>query len=323
MGNQKTIDWKKQIDDKLEGLTISSLPPTLKLPALPIAVTQFMEKSKNPDASLKELAKIIETDSGLTLELLRHLNSSFVGLRHKATSVLQGLSLLGKRQSTMFLITTGMEAAVRSRKSKLINQSCFWNASLQKALFAKEVAKLLNADEDNAFAGGMLSDFLLPVLTNDLFENYLEFVDHREKQPEMLVQFENKVFGWDHALAGACLAHRWYLPDELVCCIMMHHRGLHLLTDPLLRRSSATAVAISALLPDQLRQNYTGLEQLILLQEKWPAFDLEMLINRVDELHSEAGIGKNEFPLVRRCMPIIERHKEKSERSLEMEVASI
>ncbi len=94
--------------EKLDNLTISILPPTLKLPALPVAVTQFMERSKDPEASLKDLAEIIETDSGLTIELLRHLNSSFVGLRHKATSAMQALSLLGRRQSTMFLITTGI-----------------------------------------------------------------------------------------------------------------------------------------------------------------------------------------------------------------------
>ncbi len=320
MGDQQSIDWKNLLDEKLDNLTISILPPTLKLPALPVAVTQFMERSKDPEASLKDLAEIIETDSGLTIELLRHLNSSFVGLRHKATSAMQALSLLGRRQSTMFLITTGMEAAVRSRKSKLINQGSFWNTCLQKALFAREVGKLLGADVDVAFAGAMLSDFLLPILTNDLYEHYLQFTDSREKQPELMVQFENNTFQWDHAVAGACLARRWYLPDELVCCILMHHRGLHMLVDPVLKRSSVTAVAISALLPDQLRQHYTGLEQLVLLQEKWPAFDLEKLINSVDETHAEIGSGvKNDFPLARRCKPVIDRFKEKCESRLKNE----
>ncbi len=323
MEKNQSIDWKSLLDEKLENLSISILPPTLKLPALPVAVTQFMERSKEPDASMKELAEIIETDSGLTIELLRHLNSSYVGLRHKATSALQALSLLGRRQSTMFLITTGMEAAVRSRKSKLINQASFWNACLQKALFSREVARLLNADEEMAFAGAMLSDFLLPILTNDLYEHYLQFVDTRENQPELMVQFENNTFQWDHAIAGACLARRWYLPDELVCCILMHHRGLHMLIDPVLKRSSVTAVAISALLPDQLRQHYSGLEQLILLQEKWPAFDLEQIIQHVDEIHAEVGSGvKNDFPLARRCKPVIDRYKEKNESEPKVETTN-
>ena len=316
--------WQELIQQHLAGQTISVLPPTLKLPALPLAVTQFLEKSRRPDTSLKELSRIIETDSGLTLELLRYVNSAFIDLRHKANTVQQALSLLGQRQSTTFLITTGMEAAVRARKSKLINQGCFWNACLQKALFAREVAKLIGADQDMAFAGAMLQDFLLPILTNDLFEDYLGFVERRQEQPQLITQFEQAAFGWDHALAGACLAHRWYLPDEIVCCVLMHHHGLRLLADAQLCRSSVAAVAISSLLPDQLRQNYSGLEQLLLLEQKWPAFNLDELVNRVDQIHEESGLGvRNDFPLARRCKPAIDRHHEICDGMLHTEASAI
>jgi len=66
------------------------------------------------------------------------------------------------------------------------------------------------------------------------------------------------------------------------------------------------AVALSALLPDQLRQNYTGLEQLVLLQQKWPAFNLAALANVVDREHAELGLGvENSFPLSRRCQQVL------------------
>jgi serine/threonine-protein kinase len=296
------LDWTAIREEALGTFTLAALPPTLKLPALPHAVTLFLQKSNDPKAEAKELSQIIETDTGLTVELLRYVNSTFVGLRNKAKNVHQALTLLGMRQSKMFVVTTGMQAAVQSKQSKLINQSCFWNASLQKALFAKEVAVLLKADGDTAFAGALLQDYLLPVLTNDLFDAYLKFVETRERQVESMCDFEEQAFGWDHALAAACLAHRWNLPDDLVCCILFHHRGLRLLTDPQLGRSPVAAVAISALLPDQLRQSYQGLEQLLLLQSKWPAFDLMRLAEAVDEKHAKLGMGvRNDFPLTRRC----------------------
>lgn len=306
--NSNQIDWDGICKEALNGFAVSALPPTLKLPALPTAVTRFTEKAENENVSLKELAAIVETDSGLTVELLKHLNSTFVGLRHKVNSVQQGLSLMGRRQSSMFLITTGMEAAVRSKKSKLINQSCFWNACLQKALFAKEVAKLLHADEETAFAGSLMQDFLLPIVTNDLFDDYIDFIQNRKNQPACLANYEQEKHGWNHALAGACLAHRWHLPGDLVCCILFHHHGLHMLAHPELKRTAVTAVAISALLPDQIRQQFNGLEQLLVLQERWSAFDLESIVNKVDENHEKLGIGvRNDFPLSRRCKPATDR----------------
>lgn len=301
------IDWAAIRAEAMGEFALAALPPTMQLPALPHAVTLFVQKSNNPDATVKELAAIIETDTGLTLELLRHVNSSFVGLRHRAGSVQQALSLLGTRQSKTFIISTGMQAAIRARKSRLINQSCFWNASLQKALFAREVAKLLKADPETAFAGALLQDYLLPVITNDLLEQYIPFVQQREQQPPGLCEFEQQSFGWDHALAGACLAHRWHLPDELVCCILFHHRGLRILTHPQLGRSPVAAVALSALLPDSMRQDLHGLDLLIKLQEKWRAFQLEALAAQVDELHAELSLGvRNDFPLLRRCRPALD-----------------
>ncbi|MCG6157163.1 HDOD domain-containing protein [Rubinisphaera margarita] len=317
------ISWTAIVQEELADLAFAELPATMKLPALPVAVTEFMQKSKQPDTSLKELAAIVESDSGLTLELLRHVNSSALGLRHRASSVQQALALLGQRQSTIFMVTTGMQAAVRARQSKLIHQGCFWNACMQKALFSKEVARLLGADEDMAFAGGLLQDFLLPVITNDHFDDYVRYVETRNTQPQLLTDYERRQFGWDHALAGACLANRWHLPEELVCGVLMHHRGLHMLVDQRLRRTSVTAVAIASLLPDQLRQNFTGLEQLVLLQQKWPAFDLDAIVNRVDELHRKSGLPiKNDFPLARRCRSAIERQQEICDGILKMSVAS-
>ncbi|HUQ68089.1 MAG TPA: HDOD domain-containing protein [Planctomycetaceae bacterium] len=306
-----SLDWGAIRESAMNGFTLSALPPTLELPALPHAVAKFVERARDEAASLKELASIVETDAGLTLELLKHVNSAFVGLRQKAKNVQQALSLLGVRQSKMFLITTGTQAAVRARKSKLINQASFWNASLQKALFARHIARMLKTDHDLAFAGALLQDYLLPVLTNELYERYVDFVERRAHQPETLTDYEHEALNWDHATAGACLAHRWKLPDELVCCILYHDRGLSLLADPVLGRSFVAAVALSALLPDQLRQHFTGLEQLSVLQSKWPAFDLMQIATQVDAEHAELGGGvANEFPLARRCKQMLEREEE-------------
>jgi HD-like signal output (HDOD) protein len=295
------MDWAGIRTAGLSGFAMTAIPPTIQLPALPHAVTLFMQRSTDEATSVDELAKILETDAGLTIELLRYVNSSFLGLRQKAKTVHQALSLLGRRRSRMLVFATGTEAALRSRKSKLINQSAFWNACLQKALFARDVAKLLGTDVEVAFAGGLLQDFLLPVLTNDLLDGYLDFVQSRSNHPETLCEFEQKQFGWDHALAGGCLAHCWNLPDELVCCILYQHSGVRILAHAQLGRTAVAAVALSALLPDQLRQHYHGLDLLRKLETKWPAFQLERLAQSVDEQQKAMRVGvHNDFPLSRR-----------------------
>ncbi|HEY2251271.1 MAG TPA: HDOD domain-containing protein, partial [Planctomycetaceae bacterium] len=126
------INWARLVQGALGQFTTPVLPPNMKLPALPQAVTQFIQASSDPDMDLGVLGKIIETDSGLTLELLKHVNSAHIGLRTRASTARQALSLLGLKPTRNLLITVGTRAAIQSRQSRLINQNCFWIAALQK-----------------------------------------------------------------------------------------------------------------------------------------------------------------------------------------------
>ncbi|MBI3860262.1 MAG: HDOD domain-containing protein [Planctomycetia bacterium] len=301
-------DWAKLVKDTLGQFTTSVLPPNMKLPALPQAVTQFIQASSDPNVDLKVLGKIIETDSGLTMELLKHVNSAHFGLTKRVSSPQQALSLLGMSPARNLLIAVGTKAAIQSRQSKLINQSSFWVAALQKAIFAREIATMIGADPDVAFNGALLQDFLLPVVTNELYDKYLNFIQQRDKTALDIWNFEQTAFGWDHALAGACIAKSWKLPDELICCIMFHHVGLDILSHDELSNTAVAAVALSALLPDQMRQCFQGLEQLLALEAKWPAFNLRDMAEIVDAKQETSGLGvRNDFPLSRRCKGIFEQ----------------
>jgi HD-like signal output (HDOD) protein len=296
------MDWVAIRDEALGDLTTSLLPPDVKFPALPQAVTLFVQRSRDESVPLQDLAKILEADSGLTIQLLKYVNSSFLAVKKKVVSVVQALSLLGSQQSLRFVIATGMEAAIRAHASKLINQNALWSTNLQKAIFSREVALLLKTDPEVAFVGSLLQDYVLPVLTNDLSEDYRDFVPSEDTTARSLSEFEQARFGWDHGWVGACLAFGWNLPDELVCCICYHHSGLQILTDHRLGRSPVAATALSALLPDQFCPNNHGLELLKKLESKWPAFNLQRLAESVDRQYVQMGLGiHNSSPLLPRC----------------------
>jgi HD-like signal output (HDOD) protein len=298
----KPIDWAELRDEALGGLTHSLIPPKVNLPTLPGAVTSFAKRSLDETVSLRELAGILETDAGLTLRLLKHVNSAFVGVQGKVKSVVQALSLLGCVGSRRFVLVAGMEAAIRAHNSKLINQNSFWNTNLQKAIFSREIALLLETDAEIAFLGALLQDYVLPVLTNDLFDEYSEFVESSDVDAGTLAEFERHRFGWDHGLVGACLAYNWKLPDELVCCIRYHHSGLGILTDAKLGRSPVAATALSSLLPDRFSPGRHGLALLRRLEGSWPAFRLERLAESVDQQYSQMSLGiHNAFPLLPLC----------------------
>lgn len=304
-----TTDWTALRKTILPENTKSVLPPSIKLPILPQALQEFQQKAQDPEADTGVLSRIISTDSGLSSELLRHVNSSGTGMRTKVTSVQQALVLLGIRTTRLYLTTSGLKQAMKSSSSKLINFQNFWSTNLERALLAREVAKLLKADAELAFTAGMLQDFLLPLLTNQLLDSYLEFAENRD-QYSTLTAFEREKLRWDHAEAAAQVMYAWHFPDELVCCVGLHHRGLEILEDEELRGTSAAAVAISSLIPDPLRQELKGIEKLVELEKDWREFRLLSLAEKIEaEFQAVATRSKNHFSFLRICRQTLKRLK--------------
>lgn len=290
-------NWTEIRQTKLAALHGSVLPPDLKLPMLPQALTEFSEKAADPGVNPKELGRIVESDAGLTCELLRNVNSTATGLRCQVSSVTQAINLLGIRNTGLLLATTAVKSAMSARSSKLINLQIFWNTNYERALFARDLAATMSVDQDLAFAGAMLQDFLLPVLTNELVDSYVNFVSQNRKEAQSLTQFEQREWGWDHALATGQLMVDWKFPDDLVCCVLHHHNGLDILSNPQMGRSAAAAVAIAGLLPDFLHQTPGGLERLMKLDSAWPAFQLGERLERIaDQFHESDRTGGANHP---------------------------
>ncbi len=285
-------DWQAIRKSILSENSDSVLPPSVKLPILPQALTEFRKKTEDPDVDTGELSRIIASDAGLSTELLRNVNTCKTGARSKVTSVKQALVILGIPATLLHLTTSGMKQVMRSSSSKLINFQVFWNANLERSLFAREIARLLDADTDLAFTAGMLQDFLLPLITNQLLDAYLESTGHRDKYSN-LVAFEKEKLGWDHAQAAAQVMYAWEFPDELICCVYFHHRGEEILEDEQLRNTPAAAVAISSLLPDALRQEANGIERLIELEKKWDRFELLPMAEKIQEDLQEHSVNSS------------------------------
>jgi serine/threonine-protein kinase len=273
----------------------------MKLPMLPHAVLEFSRKADDPEIGAAELGRIIETDSGLTAELCRYVNSASFARRYKAATAQQALSILGLKPAKLFLLSTGVQQALRASTSRLMNLQTYWLTSLERSLFAAEVAGLLKTNSDLAYAGSMLHDFLLPVLTNELFDTYFRYLQVPDADRRPLIQYEHATLGWDHPLATAQVLMSWNFPDDLVCCVLLHHAGRSILCDPELGRTAAAAVSIAALLPDALRQSGDGVGELLQLQDDWPEFDVRELARRVaDRMAEMTPLAGQHFSLHRR-----------------------
>jgi len=295
------IDWTSLRRSLIGNRAQFVLPLRVKLPIMPLSVMKFAQLAEDPNASPEEFARIIETDSSLTGEFLRFINSSATGLTHKVRCIQQAIAVVGIQQCKLYLLMNAVKRSMKGVESRLIDITQFWASNLERALFAREIAVLMEADHDLAFAGGMLQDFLLPVITNNMYSKYQEFLELQREQPISLRKFEREKFQWDHAEAEGNVMLGWGFPDNLICCVLFHHHGRKVLSDKQLKQSAVAAVAMSAYLPDPMAQEVDGIKKLLLLEQTNAELDLATVAKCVDQRFSEMSpVGVNRIPLQKR-----------------------
>ena len=285
------MDWRTLRSEQLGEYRGSGLPRWLTVPVFPTAVAEFSQKAEDPDVSAAELGRIIETDNGLTCELLRNVNGSAVGLRHKATTAQHAISVLGIYRSKLTLLNAAAQRAMQPSNLDTFDCEAFAFANLQRALFAQQLARCLGTDQDLAFAAALLCDCVLPTLAAHDSEFYSAHRDELSPKSQSLAQHELHRFEYCHTCTAAQLALAWKFPDDLICCILLHHAPLRKLIELGLNGSPVVAVRLAALLPDWFNQEPQGLSTMFWIEKHFPTIDLAAIAEQVDtqtaQLHSD------------------------------------
>jgi HD-like signal output (HDOD) protein len=295
------VDWSALREKLLGTPGTASAPPWVKLPSPPVTLLRCVQKAQQPNVAPADLARIIETDAGLTCQILRRVNAASEGVSSAIKSIDEAMARLGVRRSVMYLITEAMKQSLRSGMSKVLNLNNFAASNLERALFARRVARYLGTDEELAFAAALIADCLLPVVTNQASRTYLRFLDDRSQAALSLIDFEKREFGWTHPYTTAAIFSGWGFPDDLVCTVALHHSSSSVMENAVLQRTAGAAAAIASLIPDQLNQEPDGIRRLLELPKRLPGIDVLTIAAEIDEEFREISPElQNPFPLIRR-----------------------
>jgi HD-like signal output (HDOD) protein len=219
-----------------------------QLPALPQSAIRLLELSQNPDNGPAEFAAPIESDPGLTGQVLRFLNSSYFGFVQEISSVKLGIALVGIRTIKNFALWSAVFSLMPNPKCGPFDLKRLWQDSLRRAMFARRFGKLLGlTDSEDLFTAALLQDMAIPLLAKEMPRDYQELLDGRAGGTVRLSNLEQDRFGWTHSEAGGIMARAWKLPDSFAELVEVHARSELLVQGTMHPREAA--VCLSALLP--------------------------------------------------------------------------
>ncbi|WP_250656622.1 HDOD domain-containing protein [Alkalimarinus coralli] len=210
MGTELTSDQIKHI---LQGIKIPPQPQIL----VDLQIEQVM-----PDPDMKQIARLISQDVGLSGTMLKFVNSPFFGLANKITSIEQAVSLLGL--NSVINILNGLSIKGEMSDEKIQAMTRFWDTANDIAMVCATVAKQIGfSSPDEAYAMGLFHNSGIPLMMQR-FDNYLSVMEEGYAEPEKrIIDVENRVFNTNHAVVGYYTAKSWNLPLTICDVIAEHH----------------------------------------------------------------------------------------------------
>jgi len=193
------------------------------LPARPQVYFQLRRALADASSPMRELARIIERDQGITGRLLRTASNAFFGAPCRVTSVEQAVKYLGTDTLSALVLSLecfgGFEAALAN--CELVPESLERESQL-----AAQIASRIVSDESSrhdAFLGGLLHD-CGTLLIADRRPELLREVQKLAKEDDCpRDEAERRMWGTTHAEIGAYLLGLWGLPYAVVEAVAYHN----------------------------------------------------------------------------------------------------
>ncbi len=194
-----------------------------RLPSFPAIAARVIEMCGDESVSIRELGEVLSHDTAISTKILRTINSSFYGLRHRVTTVERATTMLGINSVKMLALGFSLVPQLKGLGGEDFDPTIIWKRSLFAAVGAHTIAREVKFDHfEEAFIAGLLQDLGVIVLLQTLRAEYVAIIEQAVEAHGKLRALEQQELDIDHAQVGKALAEQWKLPSILVSAISGH-----------------------------------------------------------------------------------------------------
>jgi len=198
-----------------------------RLPSFPQAAAKLIETSRDEKTSLEDFSKIVETDPGLSVQVLKMVNSAAWGLNRKITTLSEAVIFLGMDETRKLALSmTLFQHLFKNNTTESFDLLLFWRHILSVAVLSHEIAKAIHyPDPEEAYIAGLLHDMGKMLLVLLGRADYAEFIQGLSIDSDMVIEEEQRIMGLGHDEVGAWFCDRWNLPEKLTAVVRYHHQS--------------------------------------------------------------------------------------------------
>jgi HD-like signal output (HDOD) protein len=189
-----------------------------RLPSVPRVYTQLTRATESSTAGAADIARIIETDPGMSLKVLQLANSAFFGLTRRMTSIRGAVIVLGLEVLKALVLSSHVISAI-GKPSRDFSIERFQAYSLR---IARIVRRFLPDRADDAFAAGLLHDIGRMIIGLRLPQESVRIAELAAATEQPIHEIEREFLGITHGAIGAFLLALWGVPFGVVEAVAFH-----------------------------------------------------------------------------------------------------
>jgi HD-like signal output (HDOD) protein len=190
---------------------ISDMAEYISMPGIYLDIRRLI---RNPDARIDDFVKIIETDSMLSVRVMRMANSDYLDFTRKSENLYQAINLIGIIQLHDLLLSSLCLRTFSSIPEQILNLGAFWHYGVQCGIAASTLARHSPMPANNYFFTlGLLHEVGHAVMYLKSPEISFQALDASQTQEITVTDLERDYLGFDYGQVGAALMQLWRLPE--------------------------------------------------------------------------------------------------------------
>jgi HD-like signal output (HDOD) protein len=197
-----------------------------ELDMVPPVVSQVLNIISTPDFNVNEAAGVISYDPSLTANILKIVNSPYMGLVDKVNSISEAIVIIGSK--TLFNLVILTAAEMISSEDMIegydVDGATLWKASVFGATAAYNLCeKKKKANSNLAFTAGLLRDTGKIVLGKLVGSQGADIIKAAREKNIGFVAAERQMLGVDHSELSSMILSYWKFPEAMISAVKYHH----------------------------------------------------------------------------------------------------
>ncbi|PIR00943.1 MAG: hypothetical protein COV66_03715 [Nitrospinae bacterium CG11_big_fil_rev_8_21_14_0_20_45_15] len=210
-----SFDLKELINDESRFFT---------LPELAMKINAIVN---DPEGTFEDLAEVISSDVGLSVHLLKIVNSGLYNFHEPIETITHAISIVGMSQLRDLALGSIIINKFKGLPEESISMKSFWEHSIATGIASQTLAIYKQEiNPERFYMAGLLHEIGRIVLCFKFHTEIEKIIQRCASETKSTHNIEREILGFDHCLVGEALLESWKLPKSQQEVVLYHHAPL-------------------------------------------------------------------------------------------------